>query len=51
MNHNIEVSSGNIYADLGTADAEEMQVKALFLDTTFTIAQSSVLFFTCRRNT
>ncbi|KMW73238.1 XRE family transcriptional regulator [Photorhabdus luminescens subsp. luminescens] len=28
MNHNIEVSSGNIYTDLGMEDAEEMQVKA-----------------------
>ncbi|RAW87273.1 helix-turn-helix domain-containing protein [Photorhabdus laumondii] len=28
MNHNIEVSSGNIYADLGMENAEEMQVKA-----------------------
>ncbi len=28
MSHYIEVSSGNIYADLGMENAEEMQVKA-----------------------
>ncbi len=28
MSHDIEISSGNVYADLGKDNAEEMQVKA-----------------------
>ncbi|WP_437887352.1 helix-turn-helix domain-containing protein [Phytobacter sp. V91] len=28
MNHEINVSSGNVYADIGLENAEEMQIKA-----------------------
>lgn len=28
MSHDVEASSGNVYADLGTYDAEKMQLKA-----------------------
>ena len=28
MAHEVKMSSGNVYADLGTDDAEEMQLKA-----------------------
>lgn len=28
MNHEIDVSSGNVYADIGLENAEEMQIKA-----------------------
>lgn len=28
MSHEVEASSGNVYADLGACDAEQMQLKA-----------------------
>ena len=28
MSHDVETSSGNVYADLGAYDAEQMQLKA-----------------------
>ncbi|TDB55839.1 helix-turn-helix domain-containing protein [Photorhabdus khanii] len=40
MSHDIEVSSGNIYADLVTANAEEMQVKAQLATTIGNIIKS-----------
>ncbi|HDL7726407.1 helix-turn-helix domain-containing protein [Yersinia enterocolitica] len=33
MSHDIEISSGNVYADLGKDNAEEMQVKAQLANT------------------
>ncbi|WP_437615947.1 helix-turn-helix domain-containing protein [Erwinia sp. V71] len=40
MSHDIEVSSGNVYADMGNANAEEMQVKAQLATTISNIIKS-----------
>jgi len=40
MSHDIEVSSGNVYADIGRDDAEEMLVKAQLATTIGNIIKS-----------
>ncbi|EOI6398934.1 helix-turn-helix domain-containing protein [Yersinia enterocolitica] len=40
MSHDIEISSGNVYADLGKDNAEEMQVKAQLANTIGNIIKS-----------
>lgn len=40
MSQNIEVSSGNVYADIGSDGAEEMQVKAQLASTIGEIIKS-----------
>lgn len=40
MSHDIEVSSGNVYADIGKDNAEEMQVKAQLATTINDIIKS-----------
>ena len=43
MAHEVKMSSGNVYADLGTDDAEEMQLKAQLALATGEILQSKKL--------
>lgn len=40
MSHDIDVSSGNVYADIGQENAEEMQVKAQLATTIGNIIKS-----------
>ncbi|ATA20284.1 MAG: helix-turn-helix domain-containing protein [Gibbsiella quercinecans] len=40
MSHDIEISSGNVYADIGREDAEEMRVKAQLATTIGNIIKS-----------
>ncbi|MBP2169655.1 putative XRE-type DNA-binding protein [Erwinia toletana] len=40
MSHDIEISSGNVYADIGLNDAEEMLVKAQLAATIGSIIKS-----------